>query len=853
MSKPTGHVLIVDDDSNLLSLCREALARDGFTSQGLLAADGVLPIIEAQHFDLVLLDLALPDTDGMIVLEQIRARDRELPIVLITGHATLEDVAQATRLGTQGMLLKPFTLTELRTVVADTLQQRRAEVTYARVATLRPLVEVSQRLLAELDPARLHGLIVETVCEEVQADRAALLLYQPDSETFILAATIGEPLDVHMGEALVMSAQQVALHVVANRKPLIVSQERRDPRTNRSVRGGLELMPEPMGSESLLMVPLLAGERALGVVQVARPPASLPFSEADQELVWLLAGQMALALENAQLYSLAQQRTERLDTLYRISASIAASLDLNTITAAVLEQIGDALPLEKVHLCLLDDAHPTTVQRRSWSRIQLTPLLSAAPPTPGSLLARVLADGVTGTERWRGTNGGAGHQDALCVVLRSEQKVCGAIEVVGQPEYHFDDEDQQFLVALAAPLALAIEKARLHAGIAASEERYRAVLEFANDAVLLLDSYDRRIIDANRSLEQLTGYERSALQKMPVGALFDHIWHNADGQHALDSVSSAHIPQRSDGIEALSTFETLLRTRGNLQVPVSIGISRVTYADEELLLLIVRDISEYQQATQQTVQAEKLAAVGRMAAAIAHEINNPLQAIYNSLHLLTKHPLNDEKRQRYLDMTFNEAEQLIGVVQRLIDFHRPSREGMRPAQVPDLLHTVLEQLAGKFEQAQVQIVRDWRESLPRVLLIQSHIKHVFVNLFLNAIDAMAAGGTLTIRIYHARTPSLSRIDGEGVGQAAQQIAKTVRAEMRGAGGQLIIEVSDTGHGIAPQELLKIFEPFYTTKMTGTGLGLAISYNIVQQHGGELTATSTPKQGTTFRVALPAAE
>ena len=848
MSKPTGHVLIVDDDSNLLSLCREALARDGFTSQGLLAADGVLPMLEEQHFDLILLGLVLPNTDGIIVLEQIRARDRELPVVLMSAHATLEDAAQATQLGTQGMLLKPFTLTELRTVVTDALQQRRAALTNARVALLRPLVQVSQRLLAELDPARLYGLIVEAVCEEVQADRAALLLYRPDSETFMLAATSGEPLDVHMGESLVMSAQQVALHVIANRQPLILSQERFDPRMNRSVRGGLELMPEPMGSESLLMVPLLAGERALGVVQVARPPDSLPFSVADQELVLLLAGQMALALENAQLYSLAQQRTERLDTLYRISASIAASLDLNTITAAVLEQVGDALPLDKVHLCLVDEAHAPTMQRRSWSKIQLTPLLSVAPPVPESLMARVLADGVARVERWRGANNVV-YQEALCVVLRSEQNVCGAIEVVGQVEYRFDDEDQQFLVALAVPFALAIQKARLHAGVAASEERYRAVFEFANDAVLLLDPHDRNIIDANRSLEQLTGYNRSALQTMHIDALFAYPWSGADGEHTHDS----YITQRIDGIETVSTYETLLRTRDNLQVPVSIGISRVAYADEELLLLIVRNMSEYRLAAQQTVQAEKLAAVGRMAAAIAHEINNPLQAIYNSLHLLTKHPLSDEKRQRYLDMTFSEAEQLVSVVQRLIDFHRPSREGMRPAHMSDLLHAVLEQLADKFEQERVQVVRDWRKSLPRVLIIQSHIKHVFANLFLNAIDAMSEGGTLTIRVYHVRTRFPLRIDGEEVDHAAKQIAKTVRAEMLGTDGQLVIEVSDTGHGISAQDLLKIFEPFYTTKMSGTGLGLAISYNIVQQHGGELTATSVVDQGTTFRIVLPAAE
>ncbi|MBC8077658.1 MAG: histidine kinase, partial [Chloroflexales bacterium] len=236
---------------------------------------------------------------------------------------------------------------------------------------------------------------------------------------------------------------------------------------------------------------------------------------------------------------------------------------------------------------------------------------------------------------------------------------------------------------------------------------------------------------------------------------------------------------------------------------------------------------ERQREAQQLVQSEKLASIGRLAASIAHEVNNPLHAIYNSLDILLTRDLSDEKRQRYLAMAHDEAQRLIGVVQRIIDIHRPSREGMRPAAIPDLLDAALDTLAPQILRSRVQIVRAWHEPLPRVFAIRSHLRQVFSSLIANALESMPDGGTLTVRA-----------------QASTH---------NGGAPKLTIEFSDTGHGIADDDLHKIFEPFYTTKVTGTGLGLAISYTIVQQHGGELSARSAPDEGTIFMVVLPAAE
>jgi signal transduction histidine kinase len=256
---------------------------------------------------------------------------------------------------------------------------------------------------------------------------------------------------------------------------------------------------------------------------------------------------------------------------------------------------------------------------------------------------------------------------------------------------------------------------------------------------------------------------------------------------------------------------------GLLASQVAIAIERVG-----MRAAIVGDGGERQQSAQRLAQTEKLAGMGRLAASIAHEINNPLQAIQNSLHLLANRSLPDEKRARYFGMAQEQVERLVSLVQRMLNVYQPAREGMRPTAIHPLLEQVLRMSAEQMERGGVVVERDWAEGLPRVVGIASHLKQVFQNLTLNAIEAMPRGGRLVVRTHAAD-------DG---------------------GGVVLIEFSDNGPGIPASALHAIFEPFYTTKNDGTGLGLAISYSIVEQHGGALSVQSSGAR-TTFRVTLPA--
>jgi two-component system NtrC family sensor kinase len=228
---------------------------------------------------------------------------------------------------------------------------------------------------------------------------------------------------------------------------------------------------------------------------------------------------------------------------------------------------------------------------------------------------------------------------------------------------------------------------------------------------------------------------------------------------------------------------------------------------------------ELERSQAQLVQAEKLAATGRLAASIAHEINNPLQAIHNCLHLAINRPLTEEKKQHYLVMAQEEVERLITLVQRTLEFYRPSKGRSGPTRVNDLIENVLALSSKQMEHASINVHKNLMSTLPEIAAVPDQLTQVLLNLIINAVEAMPTGGDLTI--------TTSAND-----------------------GWLQVAIRDTGPGVDPEDVAKIFEPFYTTKATGTGLGLSVSYGIIQRHGGRIDVHGVPGEGTTFTVALP---
>jgi signal transduction histidine kinase len=220
------------------------------------------------------------------------------------------------------------------------------------------------------------------------------------------------------------------------------------------------------------------------------------------------------------------------------------------------------------------------------------------------------------------------------------------------------------------------------------------------------------------------------------------------------------------------------------------------------------------------VHQEKMAALGLLASGIAHEVGNPLASI-SSLVQLIRRRIGDPGNEERLTAILTHINRISGIVRELVDFSRPSRKGTERVFVQEVLRSAVAFLKYNKAASGVRLVTDFDEEIPAVVLVRDSLLQVFMNLILNAVDAMEGNGTLTLKT--------------------------------GTSGDWIcIEISDTGPGVPPEIVPKIFEPFFTTKEVGhgTGLGLFVSYGIIENFHGRIEIESTPGKGSTFRVLLP---
>jgi two-component system NtrC family sensor kinase len=230
---------------------------------------------------------------------------------------------------------------------------------------------------------------------------------------------------------------------------------------------------------------------------------------------------------------------------------------------------------------------------------------------------------------------------------------------------------------------------------------------------------------------------------------------------------------------------------------------------------------EMKKINSQLFRSEKLASLGKLAAGVAHEINNPLTGILTNSSLLLEDLAEDDPRREDVDVMVKETIRCREIVKRLLDFARQTKPQKRLANLNDLIENIILLVRNQASFRNITIEKELEPGIPELLVDPDQIQQVFVNIILNAAEAMTKGGSLTIR-------SRGTPDGES----------------------LIVSIADTGPGIKEEVRERIFDPFYTTKEHGTGLGLSISYGIVEQHGGTITVESSPGRGSTFNIQLP---
>ncbi len=284
---------------------------------------------------------------------------------------------------------------------------------------------------------------------------------------------------------------------------------------------------------------------------------------------------------------------------------------------------------------------------------------------------------------------------------------------------------------------------------------------------------------------------------------------------ALNAGADEFIHKPVDNAELLTRVRAMLRLKATTDQLADLNATL-----EQKVIERTRELEQAQASLRHT---EKLSALGRMAASIAHEINNPLGAILLHLYLIQKALPTDSPILQDLDVIQNQVESIGRLVEQLRSFSKPPRQDRRPVSLNEVLEGVLTLTGKDLQKHNIRIETDLDPTLPAIVASPNQLEEVFLNMVINARDAMPDGGALTIAT--------------------------------AANGQYIqARVADTGTGIPSDVVDRIFEPFFTTKgEEGTGLGLAISHSIVEDHGGAIRVESQPQQGTTFIIQFPRQE
>jgi len=273
-------------------------------------------------------------------------------------------------------------------------------------------------------------------------------------------------------------------------------------------------------------------------------------------------------------------------------------------------------------------------------------------------------------------------------------------------------------------------------------------------------------------------------------------------------------------VKPVSNPELLLRVRAMLRLKQA--IDALADLNATLEQRVVERTRALEEAHARLRHAEKLAALGNLAASVAHDINNPLTGILTYLYLMRQTVPADSAMAQDLELVERQAQVIAQLVKQLQNFARPPRKDKQPVALGTILNDILKLIEHDLRKRKIEVTCECDCRLPPVQAAPDQLSEVFMNLIVNARDAMPDGGTLTI---------LANIE----------TSQTI-----------LVQVKDTGTGIAPEILDHLFEPFYTTKGEhGTGLGLAICYRIVTEHGGEIWAESHAGEGTTFFIRLPA--
>jgi len=335
---------------------------------------------------------------------------------------------------------------------------------------------------------------------------------------------------------------------------------------------------------------------------------------------------------------------------------------------------------------------------------------------------------------------------------------------------------------------------------------------------IIIAEMDDTITYINRSGEKILSYSKGELIGKPFSIFGLREKHSAI--HSLLDNPDDHDTRK----------EGWMRRKDHTEFPVGFTINNHLNIRGETIgkIVIFRDLTNVYKIQEEILRMDRLVSLGQLASGIAHELRNPLAGIKTTAQALSEEMPKDDSRREYLNRITKEIDRLNELLKTFFSFAKPQKLNLVHCQIQDIVNEIIPFLIKEIADKGIRFVETYHPQLPKIKVDKNQMYQVFLNLFLNAIQAMPNGGELKIEA----GPMISNtLDG-----FKQNFVKIV--------------VSDKGRGIPPHIVHKIFDPFFTTKPKGIGLGLSITYQIIKQHGGTIKVESEWEKGTSFVISLP---
>ena len=650
---------------------------------------------------------------------------------------------------------------------------------------LRILHRVGATLASELDLKKLVQTVTDAGRELSQAEFGAFFYNDLDEtgEKYLLYALSGVPEEAFRNFAMPRNTDVFAPTFPGD-GTVRVADIRQDPRYGKNPpHHGIPAGHLPVHSYLAVPVVSRSGE-VIGGLFFGHSRAGV-FTERSERLVEGIAKQAAIAIDNARLFDASQkQRTRAEESEKRFRAIVETTPECVKLVAAD----GTLLHMNSVGLSMVEaDSSEAVVDKCVYDLI--------APEDRERY--REFNERICGGER--------GSAEFDIVGLKGQRR---HMETHAAPLQTADDSCVQLAVTLDITERKAAEETR---------RRLAAIVESSDDAIVGKD-LNGIVMSWNPGAERMFGYSANEMIGRPITTIIP-LELREDEQRILETIGRG---------ERVEHFETVRLTKSGERIDVSLTVSPVKDYSGKVIgaAKTARDITQQKKTEQALRMTERLASVGRMAATVAHEINNPLEAVTNLVFLAKGCAARNDVRE-YLNTIDEELNRISQITKQTLGFYR---ETIAPSavRVGEMLTPVISLLSMRLRNKEIEIRPEIRED-PEIYAVAGEIRQLIANLLNNSIDAVNSGGLIRIRI------DANRLIGH--------IPNGVR-----------ITIADSGRGIPPSDRSKLFEPFFTTKKdVGTGLGLWVCTNIVQRHHGSIRVKTSAKPGrswTVFSVFLP---